>query len=157
MKISFLVIGKTSEKYLLQGIEIYKKRLKKYTNFELKVIGGLKASTKMSVEEVKGKEGERILKQIQPEDFVILLDERGSQLTSVQFAQQLQGYFNRSLRHIQFVCGGAYGFSDAVYQRANAQISLSKMTFSHQMVRLFFVEQLYRAFTILNHEPYHHL
>ncbi len=105
---------------------------------------------------MKEKEGEAILKKINPGDYLILLDDKGKEFSSTQFASYLEGLFNQSLKNIVFVVGGAYGFSEAVYKRANAKLSLSKMTFSHQIIRVIFYEQLYRAFTIINKEPYHH-
>lgn len=156
MKISFVLIGKTTANYLKEGIKEYEKRLTKYIHFEQKVIPHLKNAKKLSTTQIKTKEGELLLKQWSAQDFVILLDENGKQQSSVDFANYLQILMNRGISRITFVVGGAYGFSDAVYQRANAKLALSKMTFSHQMVRLIFVEQLYRGFSILNHEPYHH-
>lgn len=156
MKISFIFIGKTQDSYLQTGIQLYNKRLLRYNPFQIILIPNLKNRKKLSVDQVKEKEGELLLKKFAPQDFVILLDERGKQYSSIQFSEYLQRLFNQSMRNVKFVCGGAYGFSNAVYQRANAKLSLSKMTLSHQMIRLFFLEQLYRAFTILNNEPYHH-
>lgn len=156
MKISFIIIGKTSENYLKEGIQVYKKRIQRYLPFDIKVLPNIKNSKKLSTALIKEKEGEVLLKQFAAQDFVILLDENGRQYSSVQFAKYWQSVLNKSSGQIKFVCGGAYGFSDAVYRRANAQLSLSPMTFSHQLVRLVFVEQLYRAFTILHNEPYHH-
>jgi len=108
------------------------------------------------IQKIKEKEGELLLKKIVPTDFVVLLDDKGKEFTSIQFAQYLESSFNQSIKNICFVVGGAYGFSDAVYKRANAKLSLSKMTFSHQIIRAIFYEQLYRAFTIIRKEPYHH-
>jgi len=156
MKISFLLVGKTQIKYLQEGIADYQKRLKHYNPFEIKVISSLKKSKHLSTTEIKNKEGELILKHFSAGDFVVLLDANGKNYSSLQFADYLQKLLNRHVRHIYFVVGGAYGFSPEVYKRANTQLSLSSMTFSHQMVRLIFVEQLYRAFTILKGESYHH-
>ncbi|MEZ4884520.1 MAG: 23S rRNA (pseudouridine(1915)-N(3))-methyltransferase RlmH [Chitinophagales bacterium] len=156
MKISFLLIGKTQIKYLQEGIADYQKRLQHYHSFEIKVIPTLKKSKNLAITAMKNKEGELILQQFLPGDFVVLLDESGKSYTSMAFADFLQSLFNRHIRQLYFVVGGAYGFSPEVYARADARLSLSSMTFSHQMVRLIFVEQLYRAFTILKGEPYHH-
>lgn len=156
MKITLLLIAKTDAAYIAEGIAMYEKRLQKYGLFEISIIPDLKNAANLSTDEIKQREGKLLLKQFAPTDWVVLLDERGKQFSSIEFAQHLQQLFNRTLKNIKFVCGGAYGFSDEVYERANSKISLSKMTFSHQLVRLVFVEQLYRAFTILNNEPYHH-
>lgn len=156
MKIVLLTIGKTGEKYLVEGIQNYQRRLKHYIQFEALETINIKKSHTFSKSELMIKEGELILKQLQNSDYVILLDDKGEDFTSVQFAKKLQGLLNSGKKRLVFVIGGAYGFSDDVYQKANEKLSLSKMTFSHQMVRLFFVEQIYRAFTILKNEPYHH-
>ena len=156
MKIVLITIGKTSEKYLIEGIYQYKNRLKHYTNFEMMEISNIRNSKNLSEAELMKKEGELILKQIQNSDHLVLLDDKGKDFTSPRFAQKLQQWMLSGKKRIVFVVGGAYGFSEEIYKRGNEKISLSKMTFSHQMVRLFFVEQLYRAFTILNNEPYHH-
>ena len=156
MKIVLLTIGKTSEKYLIEGIAQYQKRLKHYTQFEILEIPNLKNAKNFSNAEIIKKEGELILKQLQNSDYLVLLDDKGKDFTSPKYAQKLQQWMLSGKKRVVFVVGGAYGFSEQVYKRGNEKISLSKMTFSHQMVRLFFVEQLYRAFTILNNEPYHH-
>lgn len=156
MKISFLLVGKTQIKYLQEGITDYQKRLKHYNPFEIKVIPALKKSKHLSRAEIKNKEGALILQQFSSGDFVVLLDAKGKSYTSLQFSDYLQKLLNRHIRQLYFVVGGAYGFSPEVYARANAQLSLSDMTFSHQMIRLIFIEQLYRAFTILKGESYHH-
>ena len=156
MKIVLLTIGKTSEKYLIEGISQYQKRLKHYTQFEMLEIPNLKNAKNFSNAEIIKKEGELILKQLQNSDHLVLLDDKGKDFTSPKYAQKLQQWMLSGKKKVVFVVGGAYGFSEQVYKRGNEKISLSKMTFSHQMVRLFFVEQLYRAFTILNNEPYHH-
>ncbi|MCL3779776.1 23S rRNA (pseudouridine(1915)-N(3))-methyltransferase RlmH [Prolixibacteraceae bacterium JC049] len=157
MKITLLVIGKTDQKYLQEGIDIYTKRLKRYISFELKVIPDIKNSKNLSEGEQKQKEGKLILEQVQNGDDLILLDERGKEFTSPDFAQYLQKKMLASTRHLIFVVGGPYGFSDEVYARSNGKVGLSKMTFSHQMIRLFFIEQIYRGMTILKGEPYHHM
>jgi len=156
MKIVLLTIGKTSEKYLIEGISQYQKRLKHYTQFEMLEIPNLKNAKNFSNAEIIKKEGELILKQLQNSDHLVLLDDKGKDFTSPKYAQKLQQWMLSGKKKVVFVVGGAYGFSEQVYKRGNEKISLSKMTFSHQIVRLFFVEQLYRAFTILNNEPYHH-
>jgi 23S rRNA (pseudouridine1915-N3)-methyltransferase len=156
MRISLLTVGKTDEAYLKDGIEKYVKRLKHYTRLTLIEQDDLKNVKTLTREQQKGKEGELILKKVSPLDFLVLLDENGSQLTSRQFAAFLDKKTLASVSHIIFVIGGPYGFDQTVYDRADDKLSLSAMTFSHQMVRLFFVEQLYRAYTILKGEPYHH-
>jgi 23S rRNA (pseudouridine1915-N3)-methyltransferase len=156
MKIDLVLVGKSDQKYLQEGIDIYHKRLKHYCQFEMKVIPDLKSTKSLSEEQQKEKEGELIINQIKDSDFVILLDERGESLSSVDFAQLIEKKQVAGTRKLSFVIGGPYGFSKDVYAKANAELSLSAMTFSHQMVRLLFIEQLYRAFTIINGEPYHH-
>lgn len=155
MKVVLLCIGKTDEKYLQEGCDIYLKRLKHYFKTELTVIPDLRKAGALSPEERKVKEGEEILKKIEPTDRLILLDERGKTFTSRKFATFLQKQANTGAKRTVFVIGGAFGFSDEVYAKADDKISLSTMTFSHQMIRLFFLEQLYRGCTILNNEPYH--
>lgn len=157
MKIELLVIGKTDQSYLQQGITIFKERLKHYTPFEFKIIPDIKNSKNLSEAEQKKREGELILKQLQPSDELILLDENGKQYSSVKMSSTIEKKLINGTRKAIYVIGGPYGFSDEVYQRANEKVSLSPMTFSHQMVRLIFVEQLYRAFTIIKGEPYHHI
>ncbi|MBD1393107.1 23S rRNA (pseudouridine(1915)-N(3))-methyltransferase RlmH [Mucilaginibacter glaciei] len=156
MKITFITVGKTEDVYLKEGIEKYVKRLKHYTKLEMAEIPELKNTKALTEEQQKAKEAELILKKITPLDHVILLDENGTEFTSVQFANYLNKRSVTSSANLIFVVGGPYGFDDSVYQRANDKISLSRMTFSHQMVRLFFTEQLYRAFSIIKGEPYHH-
>lgn len=156
MKIDLVLVGKNDQKYLQEGIDIYLKRLKHYCQFEMKVIPDLKSTKSLSEEQQKEKEGELIMNQIKDSDFVILLDERGESLSSVDFAQLIEKRQVAGTRKLSFVIGGPYGFSKEAYAKANAKLSLSAMTFSHQMVRLLFIEQLYRAFTIINGEPYHH-
>ncbi|SMO33986.1 23S rRNA (pseudouridine(1915)-N(3))-methyltransferase RlmH [Solitalea koreensis] len=156
MKITLIQIGKTEEKYLLEGIDKFEKRLKHYINFSSITIPALKNTKNMSVTEQKKKEGELLLKLIHNSDHLILLDEQGKEFGSSAFSAYLNNHMNKAVQHLVFVIGGPYGFDSRVYDRANEKISLSKMTFSHQMVRLFFTEQLYRSFTILKGEPYHH-
>jgi len=155
MNIKLIVISKTDVPYLQTGIDEYFSRLKHYCDFELVVIPALKNLGKASPEEIKEKEGELILKQLAKVDQTVLLDEHGKEYTSVGFSEYLQKQMNVGTRTLAFVIGGAFGFSPAVYAAATHKISLSQMTFNHQMVRLFFLEQLYRAFTILRHEKYH--
>ena len=156
MQFVFLTVGKTNERYLIEGVAEYEKRLKKYISFKHEVIPELKRTKGSSEDELKSKEGVEILSRIKPGDFIILMDEKGESFDSVAFAKHLQKRMNAGYKRIVFVVGGPYGFSPEVYQKANEKISLSAMTFSHQMVRLFFTEQVYRAFTILRNEPYHH-
>ena len=156
MKITFLTVGKTEDAYLKDGIDKYVKRLKHYTKLTIIEIDELKNTKALTPEQQKAKEAELILKKITPLDHVILLDEKGTELSSSQFAAYVNKKAIGSVTHLVFVVGGPYGFDNTVYLRANDKISLSAMTFSHQMVRLFFVEQLYRAFTIIKGEPYHH-
>ena len=156
MKITLLTVGKTDRDWLRQGLDIYVSRLKHYIPFTLTEIPELKNVSALSKEQIKVKEGELILKNVRPTDDLILLDEHGKEYSSVQLAKILQDKISYECKDIVFVIGGAYGFSDAVYARANSKLSLSKMTFSHQMVRTIFTEQLYRAFTIMKGEPYHH-
>lgn len=156
MKICLLVVGKTDEAYLQKGTEIFLKRIPHYLPFEMKVIPDIKNTKNLSPEQQKEREGESILQQLAPSDELILLDECGAEFTSVTFAQFLERKMLSGIKRLVFVVGGPYGFSDRVYSRSNSSLSLSKMTFSHQMVRLIFAEQLYRALTILKGEPYHH-
>lgn len=155
MKIACWAIGKTADSYLEEGLKIYQKRLPHYTSFEWEIIPDIRKAGKLPPEKLKELEGEQILKRLKPDDVLILLDERGKSLTSRKFADYIAERQNRGIRRIVFQIGGAYGFSPAVYKRANGQIRLSEMTFSHQMIRLFFLEQVYRAMTILRNEPYH--
>ncbi|MFC6860960.1 23S rRNA (pseudouridine(1915)-N(3))-methyltransferase RlmH [Zunongwangia sp. SCSIO 43204] len=156
MTIKLLCIGKTDSKELQKLIEVYLKRLQFYTKFEIDVIPDLKKAKNLDENQQKSKEGELILNKVQTSDYLVLLDENGKQFSSEAFSEYLQKRMNSGLKQLIFVIGGPYGFSEAVYQRANGKISLSKMTFSHQMVRLFVTEQIYRGFTILKNEPYHH-
>ena len=156
MKIALLTVGKTDRDWVRQGLDIYMSRLKHYIPFCINEIPELKNVSALSKDQIKTREGELILKNLKPADDVILLDEHGREYSSVEFAQALQRKIAYEGKDIVFVIGGAYGFSDAVYKRANSKISLSRMTFSHQMVRAIFAEQIYRAFTIMKGEPYHH-
>jgi 23S rRNA (pseudouridine1915-N3)-methyltransferase len=156
MKILLLVIGKTDEDYLITGIKKYVGRLGHYVSFEMKEIPDIRNRKTLSEEQQKKAESFLLLQQMQPGDHVVLLDENGCTYTSVAFAENLEKLMASGAKRIVFVIGGPYGFAQEVYDKANAKMSLSAMTFSHQMVRLIFVEQLYRAFTILKGEPYHH-
>ena len=156
MKITLLTVGKTDKDWVRQGLDIYVSRLKHYIPFSIVEIPELKNAAAMSKEQIKTNAGELILKNIRPTDDVILLDERGKEFSSVELAKIIQDKISYVGKDIVYVIGGAYGFSDAVYQRADSKLSLSRMTFSHQMVRAIFAEQIYRAFTIMRGEPYHH-
>ena len=156
MKISFLTVGRTDAGWVREGLETYISRLGRYVPFSLTEIPALKNASSLTRAQVKEKEGVLILKNIKPSDRVILLDEHGKEFRSVEWAAFLESKLTRGSRDLVFVIGGAYGFSQRVYARADSRLSLSKMTFSHQMVRTIFAEQLYRAFTILKGEPYHH-
>ncbi|MCX2432634.1 MULTISPECIES: 23S rRNA (pseudouridine(1915)-N(3))-methyltransferase RlmH [unclassified Pedobacter] len=156
MKITLIAIGKTEDKYLIEGIDKYINRLKHYINFNFLAIPDVKNVKNLSEAQQKGKEAELLHKQINNGDVVILLDEKGKKYSSVAFSEYLNKQMIGSVQHLIFIIGGPYGFDERIYQRANGLISLSDMTFSHQMIRLFFVEQLYRGFSILKNEPYHH-
>lgn len=156
MTIKLLAIGKTDSASLQHLITDYEKRLSHYIKFELEIIPDIKNVKNLSESEQKEKEGELILKKLNNTDVLVLLDENGKQLDSIEFSKYLQKKMNSGLKQLVLVIGGPYGFSAAVYAKAQGKLSLSKMTFSHQMVRLFLIEQIYRAFTILKNEPYHH-
>jgi len=156
LKIKLLTIGKTDSRPLQQLIDEYCKRLGFYIHFNMDIIPDIKNTKNLTTKQQKIAEGKELLKKIEKSDAVILLDENGKLYNSIQFSAFLQKKMNSGLKKIVFVIGGPYGFSDDVYNRCNEKVSLSPMTFSHQMVRLFFTEQLYRSFTILRNEPYHH-
>ena len=156
MKIKVLIVGKTDEDWIDRGVEKYLKRLKHYVNIEFRYLPDLKNRKSLSKEEQKNTEGALILKQLETSDILILFDEKGKEFSSSSFANYLQKRMNSGIKCISFVVGGPYGFSDVLYARANDKVSLSKLTFSHQMIRPFIAEQIYRAFSILNNEPYHH-
>ena len=156
MKIELAVIGKTSIGYLKQGIDEYIKRLKHYVPFEIKYIDDIKNTKNISEDQQKRTESAKILSLLDKSDFVVLLDEHGKEYTSMQYSSYIQKRMLSGVKKVVFVIGGPYGFSQEVYDRANDKISFSKMTFNHEMIRLIFTEQLYRAYTIINHEPYHH-
>ncbi len=156
MKIKLLAIGKTDDKNLLSLIQTYENRLKHYIKFELEIIPDIKNVKNLSEAQQKEKEGDLLLSKLQATDQLILLDEKGKDFRSVDFANFLQKKMNAGIKQLVFVIGGPYGFSEKVYKKAQGKVSFSKMTFSHQMIRLFVVEQIYRGFTILKNEPYHH-
>ena len=157
MKVELWMVGKTSFPYLQEGINIYEKRLKHYLTYKSFIISDVKNAKHLNQTQIKQKEGILIEKYLEKGDFLVLLDERGKRYTSPLFAKFLEKQLEMSHKRIIFLIGGAYGFSESIYQRANSKLSLSDMTFSHQMVRLFATEQLYRAMTILKGEPYHHV
>lgn len=154
MKIKLIWIGKTKDDFVQNGADEYVKRLSRFAQLEIICIPDLKNAKKLNPSEIKQKEGHLILQKTSSNP-IILLDEKGKQFTSVEFASYLQKFQSNSIKEIQFIIGGAYGFSKEVYQRATAKLSISKMTFSHQLIRPIFLEQLYRAYTIINNHPYH--
>lgn len=156
MKVTLLVVGKTVEQHYITAVNDYIERTKHFLSFEMEVINELKNTKNLTIDQQKDKEGELILKAFQPGDVIVLLDEYGKEFRSLDFAYWMEKKMGNVNKRLVFVIGGPYGFSQKVYQAAHEKISLSKMTFSHQMVRLIFVEQLYRAMTILNNGPYHH-
>lgn len=156
MKITLLAIGKTNAKYLQEGIEQYIKRLSHYIPFEFKILPDVKTTKGLTQEKQKEMEGQMFLNCIQSGDVIVLLDEKGKEMTSREFSVYLDKKMATVAKNLIFVIGGPYGFSQEMYNRANEKLSLSKMTFSHEMIRLFFIEQIYRAMTILKGEPYHH-
>ena len=156
MNIELIVVGKTDMKEVEALVAMYTKRLNHYVRFAITTIADVRNTKKMSEAEQKRLEGEAILRLISDSDHLMLLDEHGAELRSIEFAEQLQRRMSSGVKRLVFVIGGPYGFSDAVYSRANSKLSLSRMTYSHQLVRAIFTEQLYRAFTILKNEPYHH-
>lgn len=156
MTVKLIYIGKTGKSFLIEGEKEYTKRLKRYIKFETVELPDIKNAKKMSSQEVKSKEGIQVLSKLNNEDRVFLLDEKGKEFDSVGLSKFMQKQFNMGGQSIVFVIGGPYGFSEEIYQRATGKVSLSKLTFSHQMIRMFFIEQLYRAMTIIKGEPYHH-
>jgi 23S rRNA (pseudouridine1915-N3)-methyltransferase len=156
MKITLLGIGKTDRPYLKEGISLYEKRIVHYLPFEMRILPDIKTSKGFSKEKVTEQEGIQLLAALRADDLVVLLDERGTEMNSLQFAAFIEKKMTAGTRNLVFIAGGPYGFSQEVYKRSSQKISLSKMTFSHQMVRLIFAEQLYRAMTIIKGEPYHH-
>lgn len=156
MNIDMLVVGKTNIDYIISGIEIYSKRINQYNKFNIITIPDIKNAKSLTIELQKNAEAEVISKFLDKYDYIILLDEKGKEFSSVDFSKWLNKINNQSYKNVCFLIGGAYGFSESIYSKASEKISISKMTFSHQMIRLLFTEQLYRAYTILNNEPYHH-
>lgn len=156
MRLTFTYIGKTDLTFIEQGITMYSERVARYTPFRMQMIPDIKNRKNLAEAEQKQKEGQSLLSSFADSEEVWLLDEKGLEMSSVELSEFLQKKMNSGIKGLNFVVGGPYGFSDTVYSRANGKISLSKMTFSHQMVRMFFLEQLYRAFTIIKGEPYHH-
>lgn len=156
MEITLIVIGKTNAKYLIEGLDEYTRRLKHYITYNINILPDIKNTKNLTEEQQKETEGKLILNALKPGDFLVLLDERGKEFSSMQFSDYLQRKMNSGLRRLVFVVGGPYGFSKDVYNKADEKLSLSKMTFSHEMIRLFFTEQIYRAITIIRGEPYHH-
>ena len=156
MKTTLLVVGRTVEKHFITAIDDYIQRTKYFLSFDMEVIPELKNTKNLSMDQQKEKEGELILKALQPGDVIVLLDEQGKEMRSIEFADYMKRKMNTVNKRLVFIIGGPYGFSEKVYQAAHEKISMSKMTFSHQMIRLIFVEQIYRAMTILNGGPYHH-
>ena len=156
MQIELIVVGKTDSKEVNALVEMYQKRINHYCRFSITTLPDLRNTKNLTPQQQNQSEGERILAQLNESDYVVLLDERGAELRSVDFAEWMRKRMVSGLKRLIFVIGGPYGFSEEVYRRANQQLSLSKMTFSHQIVRAIFTEQIYRAFTILNNEPYHH-
>ena len=156
MEITLIVIGKTNAKYLIEGLDEYTRRLKHNITYNINILPDIKNTKNLTEEQQKETEGKLILNALKPGDFLVLLDERGKEFSSMQFSDYLQRKMNSGLRRLVFVVGGPYGFSKDVYNKADEKLSLSKMTFSHEMIRLFFTEQIYRAMTIIRGEPYHH-
>ncbi|MBD5193708.1 MAG: 23S rRNA (pseudouridine(1915)-N(3))-methyltransferase RlmH [Paramuribaculum sp.] len=156
MKIVLMTVGKTTTEYLRKGIEMYTARINRYMQFELNELPDIRNTKSLTEAQQKEREGELILSALQPSDAVVLLDERGREMTSREFADDIDRYGIRGTKRLVYIVGGPYGFSAKVYDRANAKLSLSRMTYPHEMVRLFFTEQIYRAMTILRGEPYHH-
>lgn len=156
MNISLIMIGKTDASFLQEALDLYFKRINHYVKFDVVTIADIKSNKALSRDQQKVKEGELILSHLNDSDWVVLLDENGIEYSSIGYAAWLQKKMNAGVKRLCFIIGGPYGFSNQVYERGNEQVALSKMTFSHQMARVIFTEQLYRAFTIINNEPYHH-
>ena len=155
MRITLMECGRTKDAFIREGVELFRKRVERYAPFRIETLPDLKTTRSMTMKEVQDGEAAQVLKRLKPKDFLVLLDERGSEYNSISFAEYLNS-LEGSVSHLVFAIGGPYGFARELYQRANAKLALSRLTFSHQMVRLIFMEQLYRAFTILKGEPYHH-
>lgn len=157
MKIALLQTGKTTEKYLTEGIRIFEERIRKYSSFDIITVPDIKNTRNLSSVEQKAREGEQIFRYLRKDDYIVLLDERGKELSTVEFSSWLEKAFMLQNKRLVFVIGGAWGFSEEVCNRSDMRFSLSRLTFSHQMVRLLFLEQLYRAFTVIKGDPYHHI
>ena len=157
MKLTLLQTGRTTEKYLIEGINNYHERIKKYVSFEIQTIPEIKNTKNMPINEQKAKEGEKIAELCNNDDYILLLDEKGKEFDTMEFARYLEKSFLLRKKRIVFVIGGPWGFSDEIYKRSDSSLSLSKMTFSHQVVRLLFMEQLYRALSVIKGDPYHHV
>ncbi|MCP4313453.1 MAG: 23S rRNA (pseudouridine(1915)-N(3))-methyltransferase RlmH [Bacteroidetes bacterium] len=155
MRITLLQAGKTRDHFINEGVEEFRKRMSRYVPFTIETVPDLKNNRNMTMKEVQEKEGEMILKRVKATDYLVLLDERGKEYHSIGFAKHLNALEGR-VNHVIFLIGGPYGFSEEVYRRSSEKVSLSRLTFSHQLIRLLFMEQIYRAFTILKGEPYHH-
>lgn len=156
MEFILLTIGKTTQHYLAEGINDFEKRVSRYVSYRIEYLPDIKSAKTLTPEVLKEKEGNNILSFLMPGDLCVLLDEHGSEMRSIEFSQFIQKIMNSGRKRVVFVVGGPYGFSKEVYARSDLKISLSKMTFTHEMIRLFFSEQLYRAMTLLRNEPYHH-
>jgi 23S rRNA (pseudouridine1915-N3)-methyltransferase len=156
MKIALLQTGKTTDKHISEGVDLYARRIKKYSGFEIITLPDIKNTKNMSGQEQKSKEGKKIIQSVSTDDYVILLDEKGKELRTIEFSVWFEKIFLLPKKRVVFVIGGPWGFSEEVSDRADAKVSLSKMTFPHELVRLLFLEQLYRVFTIIKGEPYHH-
>ncbi len=156
MKIALLQVGKTSERYLAEGIAVFEERIRKYSAFEIITIPDLRNTRSMPVKGQKAREGEKIIQYFKKDDYIVILEDKGKEFSTMEFSSWLEKILILQKKRILFVTGGAWGFSDEVYGKADMRLSLSRLTFSHQMVRLLFIEQLYRAFTVIKGEPYHH-
>jgi 23S rRNA (pseudouridine1915-N3)-methyltransferase len=156
MKIAFLQTGKTSERYLNEGITMFEERIRKYSTFEILTVPDLRRTRNLPAQEQKIREGEQILRFFRNDDYIVILDEKGKEFSTIEFSSWLEKIFMLQKKRIVFVIGGAWGFSEEILKKADMSVSLSRLTFSHQMVRLLFLEQLYRAFTVIKGEPYHH-
>lgn len=156
MKIALLQVGKTSERYLTEGIAAFEERIRKYSAFEIFTVVDIKSTRNMPARELKEREGEKILQFLRNDDYTVILDDKGKEFSTIEFSSWLEKMFMSPKKRIVFIIGGAWGFSDEIYAKADMRLSLSRLTFSHQMVRLLFLEQLYRAFTVIKGEPYHH-
>jgi 23S rRNA (pseudouridine1915-N3)-methyltransferase len=156
MKIALLQIGKTTERYLTEGIGVFEGRMRKYAAFEIFTIPDIRNTRNMTATELKTREGEKILQFFKNDDYIVILDDKGKEFSTIEFSSWIENTLMLQKKRLVFIIGGPWGFSDEVYQKADMLLSLSRLTFSHQMVRLLFLEQLYRAFTVIKGEPYHH-